>query len=322
MRVEIIQEKIEILGLDLFETHQEEMNIVENIKRELNWEIGWHYLLDLAWMLREISRLPKGSLILDAGAGKGLAQFILADLGYNVISVDLAGRFSYLRKIKKYGSSVYNLNENASSLKDIRDRGIYSFITYICNRLISGGKPENNAPELIARKRYTPTIGSDGNFRRNKSTEYGRIFIYRSNLNNMALLPDNFVDGVISISALEHNNHQDFTRCLNEILRVAKRGCILALTVSASQSGDWFHEPSKGWCYSESSLRNLFRLPITAKSNFTRKEEFMDKLRKEGNKLHKRLDAMYYRSGNNGMPWGKWDPRYQPVGIVTRKLEG
>jgi ubiquinone/menaquinone biosynthesis C-methylase UbiE len=138
----------------------------------------------------------------------------------------------------------------------------------------------------------------------------------------MALLPDNFVDGVISISALEHNNHQDFTRCLNEILRVAKRGCILALTVSASQSEDWFHEPSKGWCYSESSLRNLFRLPITAKSNFTRKEEFMDKLRKEGNKLHKRLDAMYYRSGNNGMPWGKWDPRYQPVGIVTRKLEG
>ena len=32
-----------------------------------------------------------------------------------------------------------------------------------------------------------------------------------------------------------------------------------------------------------------------------------------------RLAAFYARSGDNGMPWGKWDPQYQPVGVCKVK---
>jgi len=54
--------------------------------------LGWHYLLDLIWILKELN-LPPRSTILDAGAGSGLLQYILIELGYNVVSVDMsAGR--------------------------------------------------------------------------------------------------------------------------------------------------------------------------------------------------------------------------------------
>ncbi len=35
--------------------------------------------------------------------------------------------------------------------------------------------------------------------------------------------------------------------------------------------------------------------------------------------LYNNLAPAYFRSGNNGMPWGVWDPQYQPVGIVKVK---
>ncbi len=51
----------------------------------------------------------------------------------------------------------------------------------------------------------------------------------------MPLLPEGFVDGVVSVSALEHNDHQDFERCMEEMLRVTKPLGRLTVTVSASQ---------------------------------------------------------------------------------------
>ena len=27
------------------------------------------------------------------------------------------------------------------------------------------------------------------------------------------------------------------------------------------------------------------------------------------------LADFYFRSGDNGMPWGNWDPQYMPVGV-------
>ena len=31
------------------------------------------------------------------------------------------------------------------------------------------------------------------------------------------------------------------------------------------------------------------------------------------------LARFYFQSGDNGMPWGKWDPQYQSVGV--RKIK-
>ncbi|MEW6673431.1 MAG: methyltransferase domain-containing protein [Thermodesulfobacteriota bacterium] len=316
-----MQEKIEILSIEIFKTHEKEMGFVETIKRELNWEIGWHYHLDLAWMLREVGHLPPGSLILDAGAGRGLAQFLLSELGYNVISIDLTNRFNNFRKVKKYGPFVHNLNEATAFPKRFRNSGIYRTVKFFSNIFKSDCKARNKLLEIISLNKYKPALTIVEDLQYRKSSDCGRIFVYKSDLKNMALLPNNFVDAVISISALEHNNHQGLKLCLNEMMRVSKPGSALIMTVSASQSEDWFHEPSRGWCYSESSLRNLFQLSDRTFSNFNRKDEFMNSIKKEGNELHKRLDSIYFRSGDNGMPWGKWDPRYQPVGVVKHKQE-
>jgi 2-polyprenyl-3-methyl-5-hydroxy-6-metoxy-1,4-benzoquinol methylase len=53
-------------------------------------QIGWRYILDITWILKEIDNLnlSRGSLVMDAGAGNGVLQFILAGQGYNVVSVD------------------------------------------------------------------------------------------------------------------------------------------------------------------------------------------------------------------------------------------
>ncbi len=327
-------DKIEILSLDLFKSHNEEMEIVKRMQKYFKQGIGWHYYLDLAWMIREVKKLPRGSLILDAGAGTGLAQFILAELGYNVISADFTTRIFSRRHIKRYKKVIYRLNDQEQTFDNryIRHlqrnynipiarlkRGIINKI--LQPLLLCGGiKQEGDAVSIIEKNRYHPKGNGYNEILKSSVPENcGRIFICKCDLKDMVFLPDNFVDGIVSISALEHNDHEDFEKCMEEILRVTKPGGRLSITVSASQSDDWFHESSKGWCYSETSLKKLFKLSEDVPSNFSQKDELFKKLKEENNELHKRLAPFYYKSGSNGMPWGKWDPRYQPVGVVEVK---
>ena len=108
-----MQEKIEILSCEFFKTYKEEMEIVERVQRYFNQSIGWHYYLDLAWMIKEVRMLPVGSIILDAGAGTGLSQFILAELGYNVISVDFTNRVFSKKHQERYGEVIHYLNDQS-----------------------------------------------------------------------------------------------------------------------------------------------------------------------------------------------------------------
>ena len=105
-----MDEELSILGLDLFSRRAGEMGFVSEMQKLLNMSIGWHYYLDLAWILHRIRRLPAGSLILDAGAGYGLAQLLLAELGYNVISVDYRPRRLLRTFRERYGSNLHFLN--------------------------------------------------------------------------------------------------------------------------------------------------------------------------------------------------------------------
>ena len=41
---------------------------------------------------------------------------------------------------------------------------------------------------------------------------------------------------------------------------------------------------------------------------------------RDSNELRAGLSPLYFRSGNNGMPWGRWDPKYQSVGIIKTKV--
>ena len=60
----------------------------------MNRPQGWHYDMDIIWLLNELDNagIKQGATILDAGAGMGITQFILASRGYNILSLDFSPR--------------------------------------------------------------------------------------------------------------------------------------------------------------------------------------------------------------------------------------
>lgn len=328
-------ESIEILSLEFFNTLKKEIRLIERVKESLKMDIGWHYYLDLAWIIKNVTHLPRGALILDAGAGAGLAQFILAEMGYNVISSDFSDRSFLKERFDRYKDVMHYLNEQSkdfvnrytkhlnkvNNISTTKHTGIFKkYWQFFGNKGRNQPISKKDLEYVILKNRYIPKEERSGDImQKDVLKNCGRIFLYKCDVKDMSELPDDFVDAVVSVSALEHNDHRDFEKCIGEILRVTKPGGILAITVSASQGEDWFHEHSKGWCYSENTLKKLFELPKDIPSNYFDKERLFGLLKKENNELHKRLSPSYYKSGNNGMPWGKWDPKYQSVGISKIK---
>ncbi len=247
-------------------------------------------MLDLVWMIEQVKNLPKGATILDAGAGGGLLQFILVDLGFNVISVDFAPRPSPLDipSIKIMHQAEFN----------------HAYIDHLKSNY-QNARQEKSRPIIIrSQKKFVGLL-----------SKRIPIILYQADLKDMSLCPDNFVDAVVSVSALEHLGREHTEKAVKECIRVLKPGRAFLATTSAAEKKDWYHHNSMGWCYTESSLRKIFQLPPSVSSNFNSYRQIFAELRKPGNKLHVELAQFYFDSPHNGMPWGVWNPSYIPVAI-------
>jgi ubiquinone/menaquinone biosynthesis C-methylase UbiE len=152
---------------------------------------------------------------------------------------------------------------------------------------------------------------------KSRRTQYGKLTYYLADFRKMDYLGDNSIDCIVSVSAVEHNDHKGVEDAVSEFMRVLKSGSPMVITTSATDGKDWFHKPSKGWCFSERSLKEMFCLDHPL-SNFSNYDIIFDKL-KINKEMQTRLADFYYKSGNNGMPWGIWDPQYMPVGIIKFK---
>ena len=146
----------------------------------------------------------------------------------------------------------------------------------------------------------------------------GQVLIYNQDLENLVDIPDGALEAVVAVSALEHNQPEGLQRVVAEIMRVLKPGGRLLATLGAHRDQDWWHAPSSGWCYSEASLRRLFALDPDASSNYDCYDELFASLCANA-ELREGLAEFYFRSGENGMPWGRWDPQYLPVGVLKIK---
>ena len=124
-------------------------------------------------------------------------------------------------------------------------------------------------------------------------------------------------DAIVSVSALEHNDADSLKELVGELMRVLKPGGVLLATLAAAKEEDWFHEPSKGWCFTEATLKQSFSMNDPW-SNFGEYDELFQKTY-DSQYLQDNLAPMFFESGDNGMPWGIWDPKYQPVGVLKRK---
>jgi SAM-dependent methyltransferase len=292
------QEKIEILSVELLERHRSEVEAFRDLSRRVNISLGWHYLLDLVWILENLGDL-QGKRIMDAGAGLGLMQWYLAERGVDVLSVDRSSRIEMLRLRTRYRITGLRAEDLPGAGELLR---------------IKTGHASGLPGKALAWLRGAAGLLAAGLAR----PSGGLVTIYNQDLLDLRDIPASSLDAMVAVSALEHNTPEDLPRVVNELMRVLKPGGVLLATLGAARAKDWFHEPSQGWCYSDATLRKAFGLPRSAPSNYSRHDELLAGLRNCA-ELRDGLAPLYFESGDNGMPWGKWDPQYQPVGVCKVK---
>lgn len=288
------QSRLEILSTELLDQQRMVVTDLRQLAKRLRLDFGWHYLLDLTWIISNLGQV-EGKTIMDAGAGVGVLQWYLAGKGSRVISVDRMSRAGLALHFRAHyqvsGLRNQDLLPASQVLKlDLMNGKYRSILNGVTAKLkaVSDGK----AP--------------------------GSIAIYNQDLKALHDIADSSIDAVVAVSSLEHNSPQGLETVVNELVRVLKPGGILLATLGAAKQQDWFHEASQGWCYTADTLRNIFSLPENTPDNYARHDELLANLR--GNvELRENLARFYFASGDNGMPWGKWDPQYQPVGVIKYK---
>ncbi len=295
-------QKIEILSVDLLEQNRPVVEELKKLARSLRLEFGWHYLLDLSWTIQNLGAI-QGKKIIDAGAGTGILQWYLAKAGAEVYSVDRLSRAELPPRFRKQ-FRVQGLREaDLSSLQQ-------SFLQAL-SRPANGPFYRRWPARLAALVRESAGYLSS-------SQSSGEVFIYNQDLTDLAEINDDSVDAIVAISSLEHNTPEGLEQVIAELMRVLKPGGVLLATLTAGRDQDWWHTASSGWCYTDTSLRRLFKLPPEAPSNYALYDELFTRLQ-DCAELRDNLARFYYQSSDKGMPKGVWNPEYQPVGVCKIK---
>jgi ubiquinone/menaquinone biosynthesis C-methylase UbiE len=291
-----MQSFIEIPSITLLDEQRSMVNELKALARSLGLEFGWHYLLDLTWILSNLGS-PAGKRIMDAGAGTGMMQWYLAEHAAQVLSVDRGSRADLpLRFRSRFRVRGLRKEDLLSTRRTLRAR--------LGGESRLWAKLSNQASDLMSIRPGRRAPGS--------------VIIYNQDLQDLRDIADSSLDAVVAVSALEHNPPDDLPRVAAELMRVLIPGGVLLATLCAARDQDWFHQPSQGWCYTDLSLRRLFDLPASVPSNYAYYDELFTALVSCA-ELRNSLAGFYFRSGDNGMPWGRWDPQYQPVGVCIVK---
>lgn len=287
---------IEILSVNLLDNNRALINEIKQLARSLELEFGWHYLLDLAWIITKLDPI-EGNIIVDAGAGTGILQWYLAKKGATVISVDRTNRKCIPLKFRRrFNTKGYLENKLAEP---------------IC--------------ALFQNIKAQKTVGTGISYLLHDVTKFiyahpveGNVLLYDQDLHNLSVIPSASVGYVVALSALEHNPPNEIPIIVDELLRIIRPGGALIATLGAARDHDWFHQPSQGWCYTEETLRKIFSIPSDTPSNYQQYDKLFTELY-NCSELRDNLAKFYFKSGNNGMPWGRWEPQYQSVGVVKVK---
>ena len=290
-------DKVEILSVQLLSAQRSLLEEFKMVAKQLRLEFGWHYLLDLAWIASHMD-LENNRKVIDAGAGMGVMQWFLSNRGIDVLSVDRGSR-AYL----PYHFRAY------SPVQGLRPEDLASRLP-TARYLLKNAKSRRVKMESLL-----PTVSP----RTVQNAEgRGTVFIYNQDLSALTNLEGESIDAVVAVSALEHNTPDGLRDVVVELLRVLKPGGRLLATLGAATSEDWFHEASKGWNYTEASLRDIFQLDPKASSNYNKHDQLFEDL-KNSQELREGLAGFYSTASGRGMPWGEWDPQYIPVGVCKVK---
>ena len=296
------EECIEILPVELLDQHRLLVEKLKDFSRSVGLELGWHYLLDLVWILTRLDPHFDKNL-LDAGAGTGILQWYLAQQGANVTSVDRNSRTAlplrFRRRFRVQGLRKADL---------LPARQVF----------LAGFRRGSTGTTKMAGWSHIPAQFRDLAGYLVSNPVAGCVRIYNQDLSNLEDIRTESVDAVVAVSALEHNSQAGLRMVVKELMRVLKPGGKLIATLVAGKHKDIWHEPSQAWCYTEDSLKQIFDLPVDTPSNYSQYDSLFASLRACA-ELRDGLARFYFKSGSTGMPWGVWDPQYQPVGVCKIK---
>ncbi len=297
-----VYQKIEILPVDLLEQNRPVVEALKQLARTLRLEFGWHYLLDLTWTIQHLGPV-QGQRIMDAGAGTGLLQWYLANAGAQVYSVDRLSRATlpprFRRQFHVRGLRATDLSSTGQAFLQVLERPA------------TGPLYRRWAARAAA-------LAREGASYLGSPQGGGNVIVYNQDLTDLADIGDGSLDAIVAISSLEHNSPEGLEQVVAELMRVLKPGGLLLATLTAGRDRDWWHAASSGWCYTDTSLRRLFKLPDETPSNYDRYDELFARL-KDCAELRDNLARFYYQSTDKGMPKGIWNPEYQPVGVCKIK---
>jgi hypothetical protein len=262
--------------------------------RVMNRPNGWHYDLDHIWILDELENagIKPGATIIDAGAGQGIMQYLLAARGYNIISLDFSPRTPPVRSqgiFKVLGEGNATINYQHSYMK---------FISYGTSRLDGLIKrltlqKLKKIPELPGRF-YRRALSYAWYLRErflSDHKKYGQIRFVRAPFHDVPL-ESGIADAVISVSAIEHADIELFDSNIKSLLRLMKVGSPMLMTTAATkEQKNSYDNQVEGWCFSRSALANYLPgsvIQFDAEScaqSLLNSKTFMD-----------RLDPYYYQN--------------------------
>ncbi len=299
-------ECIELLSVDLLEKHRELVNELRLLAKSLKLEFGWHYLLDLTWIISRLGEI-KGKRIIDAGAGTGILQWYLAEHGAEIISIDRGSRYLLPIRFRK-----------RFHVRGLRKTDLSPDFDVLKNDLVMDSSAKSKSEVLFRINHLRMDLSG---YLQNREPVPGSVVIYNQDLADLKDIASDSIDAIASVSALEHNTPENLPTVVAELLRVLKPGGAILATLTGIKDTDTWHIPSSGWCYSAISLKRLFDLPEDTPDNYASHDTLLQDLRNCG-ELRDNLARFYFESDQNGMPWGKWDPQYLPVGVWKVKKHG
>ncbi|MDF1683517.1 MAG: methyltransferase domain-containing protein [Legionellaceae bacterium] len=255
-----MKNKIELLDVQLLQDRKKlkELTYWLRVMKRPN---GWHYDLDHIWILDELEKkgIQPGSTIVDAGAGQGVMQYLLAARGYNVISLDFSPRTQPARS-----RGIFDVRGDGDV--DIAYQHPYmKFITYKTDWL-------SNLTKRLTLRNFKKLPTFPGRFYRyslsyvtflrekflGQHENYGSITYVRAPFHDVPL-EEGIADAVISVSAIEHADIDLFDKNIKSLSRLLKSGAPLLLTTSAtSEEDNTYDQQVEGWCFSRTALASYF----------------------------------------------------------------
>lgn len=275
------------------------------IRRKL--KIGWHYPIDLYWFFLKIkAKLPKKANVLVIGDGHGgVLQFLLADMGCNVVNVD-----PFLHQVPLYYRVIYRV----AIISDLQ-KNKSSYSEHLTNNFFVSKKNIRHYFSLL----YHLTTHFFGKL------IIGRLFTFTGSVKwvskDVCNLEEDFFkdfDAVFSLSAIEHIPKEKLPSLIDLFKILDNSNKLVFITTSGGNKEEtFFHEPSKGLCFSSGFLKDQ-----QIEVNWTIEDSNAAlKTLKASSRLKSLLDKSYFSNANCGMPYGDWDPVYFPISISSNIVD-